>query len=170
MSNLALNQAKAYRDQAVRLRSLGRADEAEASELLAIRASIHDPELQEAAQALAANALNIAEPILKQRLKAVPTDVAAIRMLAELAGRIGRYVDAENLLRRALDLAPGFTAARSNLAMVLHRQNQTEAALAGASRPLDHACPAVAFGAVFSPGPGHAPGQDDHKPGPASLV
>lgn len=130
MSNLALNQAKAYRDQAVRLRSLGRADEAEASELLAIRASIHDPELQEAAQALAANALHIAEPILKQRLKAVPTDVAAIRMLAELAGRIGRYVDAENLLRRALDLAPGFTAARSNLAMVLHRQNQTEAALA----------------------------------------
>jgi tetratricopeptide (TPR) repeat protein len=130
LSNLALNQAKAYRDKAVGLRALGRADEAEASELLAIRASIHDPELQEAAQALAANALNIAEPILKQRLKAVPTDVAAIRMLAELAGRIGRYVDAENLLRRALDLAPGFTAARSNLAMVLHRQNKTEAALA----------------------------------------
>ncbi|WP_422251643.1 sulfotransferase [Sphingorhabdus sp.] len=50
-------------------------------------------------------------------------------MLAELAGRIGRYRDSENLLRRALELAPGFTAARSNLALVLYRQNRTSEAL-----------------------------------------
>ena len=43
----------------------------------------------------------------------------AIRMLAELAARIGRWRDAENLLRRAIELAPGFTAARANLALVL---------------------------------------------------
>ena len=130
MSDLALKQAQAHRDAGRALRALGRIDEAEAAELEAIRASIHDPDLQKAAQALAANALHMAEPILKQRLKSVPTDVAAIRMLAELAGRIGRYGDAENLLRRALDLAPAFSAARSNLAMVLHRQNKTEEALA----------------------------------------
>ena len=38
-------------------------------------------------------------------------------VLAELAGRIGRYKDAENLLRRAVELSPGFTAARANLAI-----------------------------------------------------
>jgi tetratricopeptide (TPR) repeat protein len=130
LSDTALKQAQAFRDQALAYRALGRKADAEIAELQAIGASIHDPELQQAAQALAANALHLAEPILKQRLKTIPTDVAAIRMLAELAGRIGRYGDAENLLRRALDLAPGFTAARSNLAMVLHRQNRTQDALA----------------------------------------
>ena len=50
----------------------------------------------------------VAEHILRPRLKAKPTDVAAIRMMAELAARLGRYADAENLLRRALELAPAF--------------------------------------------------------------
>ncbi len=98
--------------------------------LASVRASVHDIDLQQAAQALAANALHVAEPILKARLKSDPEDIAAIRMLAELAGRIGRYRDAESLLRRALELAPGFLPARSNLATVLHRQNRTVEALA----------------------------------------
>jgi tetratricopeptide (TPR) repeat protein len=90
----------------------------------------YHPRLVEAAIALNRNALNVAEPLLKQHLKEDPFDVFAIRMLAELAGRIGRMRDAENLLRRALDLAPGFTAARSNLALLLHRQNRPEESLA----------------------------------------
>ena len=122
--------AEAWRLAARALRALGRIGEAEEAELGAIRAAVHDPLLQQAALALADNRLGEAEPILKARLKAVPTDVAAIRMLAELAGRIGRHRDAENLLRRALDLAPRFHAARSNLATVLHRQNRTPEALA----------------------------------------
>src|SRR3546814_2968679 len=52
------------------------------------------------------------------------SDLAAIRMLAEVAGRIGRYGDAEKLLTRALELAPGFGAARANLATVYYRQNR----------------------------------------------
>ena len=51
-------------------------------------------------------------------------------MLAELAGRIGRYRDAESLLRRAIELSPGFTAARANLAIVLYRQNRPAEAIA----------------------------------------
>ncbi len=88
-----------------------------------------DPALIAAALALIDNDLPRAESLLRPHLKAQPTDVAAIRMMAELAGRIGRFVDAENLLRRALELAPDFFAARSNLAMVLHRQNKTAEAL-----------------------------------------
>ncbi|MBO9711422.1 MAG: sulfotransferase [Sphingomonas sp.] len=83
----------------------------------------------EAALALYDNRLHDAEPLLKQHLKADPFDVAAIRMLAELAGRIGRYKDAENLLRRAIELSPGFTAARANLALVLYRLNRPSEAL-----------------------------------------
>ena len=74
--------------------------------------------------ALNANALHVAEPLLKAHLKEDPFDVAAMRMLAELAGRIGRYRDSESLLRRAIELSPAFTAARANLALVLYRLNR----------------------------------------------
>ncbi len=84
----------------------------------------------QAALALHDNQLHVAEPLLKAYLKQDPFDPRAIRMLAELAGRIGRYKDAETLLRRAVELAPGFTAARANLALVLYRQNRAPEALA----------------------------------------
>lgn len=94
----------------------------------------YPPRLIEAALALSDNDLPRAEPLLRQHLKEDPFDVAAIRMFAELAGRIGRYRDAENLLRRALELSPAFTAARANLALVLYRQNRTEEAIAELNR------------------------------------
>lgn len=93
-------------------------------------ASRYHPRLIEAALALHDNRLHDAEPRLKAHLKEDPFDVAAIRMLAELAGRIGRYKDAESLLRRAIELAPGFTAARANLALVLYRLNRPSEAIA----------------------------------------
>lgn len=86
--------------------------------------------LIEAALALHDNRLGEAEPLLRAHLKADPFDVAAIRMLAELAGRIGRMADAETLLRRAIELSPGFVAARSNLATILYRQSRIAEALA----------------------------------------
>ncbi|MEZ0242118.1 MAG: sulfotransferase [Sphingomonas sp.] len=90
----------------------------------------YHPRLIEAALALHDNRLHDAEPLLKGHLKQDPFDVAAIRMLAELAGRIGRYKDAESLLRRAVELSPGFTAARANLALVLYRLNRPADAIA----------------------------------------
>ena len=89
----------------------------------------YHPRLIEAALAMNENRLHDAEPLLRAHLKDDPFDVAAIRMLAELAGRIGRYKDAESLLRRAIELSPGFTAARANLALVLYRQNRAEEAI-----------------------------------------
>jgi tetratricopeptide (TPR) repeat protein/predicted metal-binding protein len=90
----------------------------------------YHPRLVEAAVAMNENRLHDAEPRLKAQLKEDPFDVAAMRMLAELAGRIGRYRDSETLLRRALELSPAFTAARANLALVLYRQNRAEEAIA----------------------------------------
>ncbi|WP_052507708.1 tetratricopeptide repeat-containing sulfotransferase family protein [Sphingomonas hengshuiensis] len=107
----------------------GQSEPGGAAHLKAVQRSIHDPDLVAAAAALGRDALGEAEPILRARLKALPTDVAAIRMLAELATRLQRYGDAETLLLRALDLAPGFLPARHNLAVVLYRQARSEAAL-----------------------------------------
>jgi cytochrome c-type biogenesis protein CcmH/NrfG len=106
------------------LRQLGRDEEAARAEMAAIRAAAHDPEMIAIAGAMIANEVPEAEARLRHRLSRQPTDVAAIRMMAELAGRLGRYRDAENLLRRAIELAPSFTAARANLAIVLYKQNR----------------------------------------------
>lgn len=96
----------------------------------AIDAALRNPAMVSAAQALAENRLHDAEPLLKARLRQNPFDVVAIRMLAELAGRIGRMQDAENLLRRAVELAPDFLTARSNLATVLHKTARSLEAIA----------------------------------------
>lgn len=101
-----------------------------------IRASVRDPQLREAATALCDNKLAVAEALLRTQLKAKPTDVAAIRMLAEIGARLGRYGDAEALLARCLALAPGFAAARHNYAVVLHRQSKSAEALAEVERLL----------------------------------
>jgi Tfp pilus assembly protein PilF len=87
------------------------------------------PRLMEAAAAMHDNRLDVAERILKPHLKEDPFDVRAIRMLAELAARIGRLKDSETLLRRALEIDPNFNAARVNLAMVLGRLGRATEAL-----------------------------------------
>ncbi|WP_072379169.1 sulfotransferase [Novosphingobium sp. NDB2Meth1] len=89
----------------------------------------YDPRLVRAAIAMNENVLHEAEPLLRALLKENPFDVRAIRLFAELAGRIGRYQDAENLLRRAIELAPDFTPARANLALVLYRTERVAEAL-----------------------------------------
>ncbi len=95
-----------------------------------LRYSTRDPKLMNAALALTENRIPEAESQLRDYLKRFPTDVLAIRMLAEVAARIGRMHDAETLLARCVQLAPGFRMARQNYAMVLHRQNKWTAALA----------------------------------------
>lgn len=94
-----------------------------------VRHATSDPRLLAAADALVGNRIPEAEHLLRAHLLRAPTDVAAIRMLAEVAARIGRLEDAEKLLARCLELAPGFDAARQNYAMVLHRANKPEQAL-----------------------------------------
>lgn len=94
-----------------------------------IKASTHDPRLLEAASALVEKRIPEAESLLRAHLRRFPTDVAAIRMLAEVGARLGRYADAETLLTRCLELAPSFIEARHNLAIVLLRLNKPAAAL-----------------------------------------
>ena len=117
---------RALGDQLTRLGETVAADQAYARQ---IQASVHDPVLMEAAQALVDGKLAVTEHLLRGFLKVHPTDVVAIRMLAEAGTRLGRYGDVEKLLSRCLELAPSFTPARYNYAIVLYRQNRAAEAL-----------------------------------------
>jgi len=103
-----------------------------------IKCSVRDPTLLAAGAALYENRLPEAEATLRSHLKQSPRDVAALRMLAEVAGRLRRYRDAEVLLRRCLELAPSFNTARHNLALVLHREGKASEGLAEVDRLLAH--------------------------------
>ena len=139
------NHANAWRALGDALSLAGASEQADLAYSRHIRASVNDPTLVEAASALCDNRLAEAERLLRGFLKQHPTDVAAIRMLAETGARLGRLDDAENLLARCLELAPSFTAARHNYASVLYRQNKPVQAIAEADRLLaaDPANPGV---------------------------
>ena len=100
----------------------------------ALAAAQRNPQLVAAALALQQDRLDIAEQLLRARLREHPIDIAAIRMMGELAARLGRYPDAQKLLARALEIAPDFHAARANYVTVLHRQSKFVEALAQADR------------------------------------
>ena len=119
----------AWRAMGDYLRALGDGEGADAAYARHLKASTHDPRLMAAAAALCENEIPQAELLLREHLKRFPTDIAAMRMLAEVAGRLGRYHDAQALLERCLELSPAFNAARHNYAVVLHRQNKSAAAL-----------------------------------------
>ncbi len=119
----------AWRLLADQLDVIGDSDGADRARAAHIKAATKDPRLTEAAAALVDNNLPVAEVRLRAHIQAYPTDVAALRMLAEVAGRLRRYLDAQTLLERCLELAPSFDAARHNYAVVLNRQGNAAAAL-----------------------------------------
>jgi tetratricopeptide (TPR) repeat protein len=102
---------------------------AEQARAQSLRCATRDPRLLAPAAALCDNRLGEAETLLRAHLLQFPTDIAAIRMFAEVAARLGRLGDAENLLARCLELAPGFEAARHNYAVVLFREDKLDQAL-----------------------------------------
>jgi predicted Zn-dependent protease len=119
----------AWRLLADHLDATGDAAGADQARARFIKSANRDPRLMTAATALVENKLPEAEALLRAHLKQHETDVAALRMLAEVAARLRRYADAETLLERCLELAPSFDAARHNYAVVLFRQTKAELAL-----------------------------------------
>lgn len=103
-----------------------------------ILAAVRDVECLAPAAALMDERLSDAEHLLRLRLRDYPTDVSTIRMMAELATRLGRLNDAEKLLRRALEIAPFFQAARELLARNLQRAHRAAGALVEIETLLSH--------------------------------
>jgi tetratricopeptide (TPR) repeat protein len=127
----------AWRALGDHLTAIGDASAADDAYAQHIKYSTHDPRLMEAAAALCENRIPVAESLLRAHLKQHPTDVAAMRMLAEVAARLHRYRDAEVLLERALELAPSFLPARHNYAFILNRQRKPGRALAEVQKLID---------------------------------
>jgi cytochrome c-type biogenesis protein CcmH/NrfG len=125
-----------WRALADQLYALGDFSGADRAYLNFVRHSARDPHLLALGNALATQRLPEAESLAREQLQRHPTDVVAMRMLAEIAGRLMRYADAESLLTRCLELAPSFNAARHNYALILHRQNKSAAALEQLDRVL----------------------------------
>lgn len=128
---------QAWRALGDHLMAAGEQTAADAAYASHVRYSTRDPRLLSAAVALVENRIPEAEALLREHLKQAPTDVAAIRMFAEVAARLGRNEDALHLLERCLELAPSFHAARQNYALVLHRSNQPQQALIELDRLLE---------------------------------
>ena len=127
---------QAWRALGDHLMAAGEQEAADAAYASHVLHSTSDPRLLAAASALVENRLPVAEALLREHLKQAPTDVAAIRMFAEVAARMDRNEDALPLLARCLELAPSFHAARQNYALLLHRSNQPEQALVEIERLL----------------------------------
>ncbi len=118
----------AWRVLADHLDAAGDAAGADQARAAFLSAAVHDPRLRAAAAALRANDLPAAEGLLRAHLKQHETDVAALRMLAEVATRLRRFRDAQVLLERCLELAPSFRPAQHQLAVVLFRLAQAQQA------------------------------------------
>jgi tetratricopeptide (TPR) repeat protein len=128
-TQLKPDSADAWRLLADELDAMGDGPGADQARARYLKSANQDPRLMDAAAALVANDLPLADTRLRAHLVRFPTDVAALRMLAEVAGRLRRYLDAQTLLEKCLELSPSFDAARNNYAVVLNRQGKAEAAL-----------------------------------------
>ena len=93
------------------------------------RASVRDPLLAPAADALLAGDAAAAERLLRAHLNARPAGPDALQMLADALARQGGLSGAAGLLERALDLDPAHDGARFALADVLFRQQKGAEAL-----------------------------------------
>ena len=100
------------------------------------RLALAPPELTDAVVALADNRLDAAAVILRRHLEQAPDDVIALRLLADAANRWGDEAEAERRLRQCLELAPGYAAARADLASLLHAQQRSAEVLSLVDRLL----------------------------------
>ena len=94
-------------------------------------------DLIRASDALFENKLGVAEDLCRKILRSDPHNVAAMRVLAEVAMKLGRPDDAENLLTLCLELAPGFHLARHDYANLLFKTQRLGQALAEIEKVTD---------------------------------
>jgi predicted Zn-dependent protease len=116
-----------WRELATQLHAAGETLAGDSAYAQYSRLTRNPPELADARVALAANRLQAAEAVVRQRLKQAPRDVVALRMLADIAQRRDDEREAEQRLTQCLQLAPGYAGARYDLAVLLHvQQRNTE--------------------------------------------
>lgn len=118
--------ADAWRELAAQLHATGETLEGDQAYERYCRLSHEPPELRDAIIALAGDRVQTAERLLRQRLRQAPRDVVALRMLADAAKRREDHAEAERRLSECLELAPGYAAARYDLARLLNDEQRIE--------------------------------------------
>ena len=129
-------EAARWRAEGDRLRLGGDVPAADAAYARLMRATVADADLVRAADAVCAGRLSEAEGMARQVLSRRPDDVLALWVLGEVVSRSGRNPEAEALLARCVDLAPGFIDARYAYAMVLSWRHRSAETLVQAERLL----------------------------------
>lgn len=94
-----------------------------------IAVAANEPQLREAGRALQENRLDDADARLRHLLGSSPRDVVAMCLLADVEEKRGNTSEAEGLLTECVRIAPGYTRARHNLAVIYLRQNRATVAL-----------------------------------------
>jgi predicted Zn-dependent protease len=128
--------ADGWRELAAQQFLAGNALEGDVAYLAYSRLAPDPPELADAGVAAAENRLDAADAMLQRHLKQAPRDVVALRMLADIASQRGDNVAAEKTLAECLQYAPGYAAARHDLARLLYQQQRVAEALAHIERLL----------------------------------
>ena len=116
----------AWRTLGDRLAQAGDSDGARNAFGRQFRSAVADLKMLEDVSALGLDQIEVAGIILREFLNIYTTDVTALHMLGRVHMRVNQFGDAERLLARALELAPGFTAARRDYAATLHHQLKWE--------------------------------------------
>jgi tetratricopeptide (TPR) repeat protein len=94
-----------------------------------LQAAARPEVLVRAAELVVQGKLAEAETRCREYLRHSPDDVDALRLLAEVATRIGVFDDAERLFARCIELAPNFHFARAGYAHVLMKQGKFQQSL-----------------------------------------
>jgi tetratricopeptide (TPR) repeat protein len=130
------DSARSWRAEGDRLRLAGDARGADAAYARSIAASVTDPDLVAAAEAMAEERLQDAWAAAQRAQARRPAEAPTLWLLGEVAARMGRLPDADQLLAQAAALEPGRPAIRYAHAMVLNWRNRNPEALAEAERLL----------------------------------
>jgi predicted Zn-dependent protease len=130
------NHPTIWRDLADQLVLAGDTRGAQTAYLRHALAPTMEPRLAAAGNALRAGDGEAAAQTLQAFLNEHPTDVNALRMIAEAHARVGRYAEAEAALRRVIELAPEFLLTRHELGQLLLGLGRVDDALAEASNLL----------------------------------
>jgi tetratricopeptide (TPR) repeat protein len=120
------NLGEAWRELAALYTRLGDPDACDIAYAHFTRLASPEQHLAEAHAALANHRLAAAEALLRRQLTQNSQDPQALRMLAEIAAEREDYVDSERLYALSLELAPGYSRARFDLARTLHLQQKAQ--------------------------------------------
>ena len=121
--------ADGWRELAAQEFLAGNTQEGDTAYLTYSRLAPEPPELADAGVAAAENRLDAADDMLRRHLTHSPRDVVALRMLADIATQREDHAAAERSLRECLEYAPGYAAARHDLARLLYQQQRIDEAL-----------------------------------------